>query len=96
MGLSYIHVMRSAGFDSAPLRPLFNGPFLLGGGFEGNTAEAMLARGDADAIVFGKWFISNPDFPARLQTGAPLAQGDQATFYTPGARGYTDYPALPA
>ena len=95
MGLSYLHVMRSSGFDIAPLRPLFNGPILLGAGFEGASAEAALANGQADAIVFGKLFIANPDLPARFEKGSALAEGDQSTYYTPGARGYTDYPALP-
>ena len=39
-------------------------------------------------------FLANPDLPARLQSGAPLNDPDMATFYTPGEKGYTDYPAL--
>jgi hypothetical protein len=29
-----------------------------------------------------------------MKTGAPLAAPDPSTFYTPGERGYADYPAL--
>ncbi len=94
MGLSYLHVMRSAGFDVAQLRPLFKGPFFLGAGYDRVTAEAALANGEADAIVFGKLYVSNPDLAARFEKGAALADADAATFYTPGAQGYTDYPAL--
>ena len=93
MGLAYLHVMRSPGFDVAALRPLFKGPFLLGGGFDRAAANAAVAAGDADAIVFGKLFVANPDLPKRLERATPLAEPDQATFYTPGAKGYTDYPA---
>jgi N-ethylmaleimide reductase len=45
-------------------------------------------------VAFGRAFISNPDLPARLAAGAPLADPDPATFYTPGPQGYTDYPSL--
>lgn len=96
LGLAYLHV---AGSDTAVdyhalLRPLFRGPYLAGGGFTPERAEAMLARGGADAVVFGAAFISNPDLPERLRRRAPLAPADRSTFYTPGARGYIDYPAL--
>ena len=94
MGLSYLHVMGSAGFDVAQLRPLFKGPFFLGGGYDRVTAEAGVVSGEADAIVFGKLYVSNPDLVARFGKGAALADADGATFYTPGERGYTDYLAL--
>ena len=47
-------------------------------------------------IAFGRAFISNPDLVERLRIGAPLAEGDRATYYGGGAKGYTDYPALSA
>ena len=90
MGLSYLHVMRSAGFDVAQLRPLFKGPFFLGAGYDRVTAEAALTNGEAEAIVFGKLYVSNPDLVARFEKGAALAEADGATFYTPGAKGYTE------
>jgi len=46
----------------------------------------------ADAVVFGKPFISNPDLPKRFELGAELAAWDQDTFYTPGEKGYTRLP----
>jgi 2,4-dienoyl-CoA reductase-like NADH-dependent reductase (Old Yellow Enzyme family) len=58
------------------------------------TAQQVLEAGTADAIAFGKDFISNPDLPRRLQTGAPLNPWNAATFYAPAEEGYTDYPAL--
>ncbi|RBG36012.1 alkene reductase, partial [Xanthomonas oryzae pv. oryzae] len=49
----------------------------------------------ADAIAYGRPFIANPDLVRRLRENAPLAELDQATMYGGGAKGYTDYPALP-
>jgi N-ethylmaleimide reductase len=76
------------------LRAAFKGPFILAGGFDGATAEAALANNQADLIGFGRPFLSNPDLVQRLRTNAPLNAPDMATFYTPGEKGYTDYPAL--
>jgi N-ethylmaleimide reductase len=38
--------------------------------------------------------LANPDLPARVKAGAPLNAPDASTFYTPGAKGYTDYPTM--
>jgi N-ethylmaleimide reductase len=53
-----------------------------------------LANDYADAVAFGVPFISNPDLPERLCRDAPLNAADTKTFYSEGARGYTDYPVL--
>ena len=60
--------------------------------FDVKTRAAMVAQGTADAAVFGRLFISNPDLPVRLQAGAPLADWDMDTFYQGGEKGYLDYP----
>ena len=52
--------------------------------------------GWADLIAFGRPFVANPDLPARLRTGAPLALHDRETLFGGGARGLTDYPTLDA
>ncbi len=67
---------------------------ILSGGYDRHRAEADLESGAADLIAFGRPFISNPDLVERLQTGKPLAEADQTTFYSPGSQGYSDYPAL--
>lgn len=67
---------------------------ILSGGYDRPRAEADLQAGHADLIAFGRPFIANPDLPLRLEEGLPLATPDAATFYTPGAAGYTDYPAV--
>lgn len=75
-------------------RQHFKGVLMLNGGFDGDSAAQAMAEGRADAIVFGKAFLANPDLPARLQQGAALNEVDFGTLYTPGPKGYTDYPAL--
>jgi N-ethylmaleimide reductase len=80
----------------ALLRPLFNGRYLIGGGLSKASAETLLNEGKADAVVFGSAFLANPDLPERLRLDAPLTEADRATFFTPGATGYIDYPTLVA
>ena len=55
-----------------------------------------LKAGDADAVAFAKLFLANPDLPDRFKQNAELNAWDMDTFYTPGPKGYTDYPALGA
>ena len=76
------------------LKTLFGGAYVANEGFARESAEAVLAAGEADAIAFGKLFIANPDLPRRLALGAPLAPWNAASFYADGTDGYTDYPAL--
>ncbi|MEY4909608.1 MAG: hypothetical protein RL260_3326 [Pseudomonadota bacterium] len=102
LGLMYVHVLDHSAMGApavpaelkAALRAAFDGPFILAGGFDAASAEQALAAGQADLIAFGRPFLSNPDLVARMQTGAALNAPDFGTFYTPGAQGYTDYPAL--
>ena len=75
-------------------RPLYKGTLIINKGFTKETATKVLAEGDADLVAFGVPFIANPDLVKRLSIGAPLNQPDPATFYTPGAKGYIDYPML--
>ena len=94
-GLAYVHVGDFTGEGwHALLRPVFEGVYFAGAGLTKESGEGLLANGLADAVVYGTKFISNPDLPRRFKLGAPLNEPDQTTFYTPGERGYTDYPAL--
>ena len=68
------------------------GAVILSGGYDRDRAEADLASGAADLIAYGRPFIANPDLVERLQINAPLTAADQATFYSPGSTGYSDYP----
>lgn len=96
LGLAYLHVLRTPPIPNIfeLLRPLFNGVFAAGGAFTLESGNAMLKSGGADFIVFGKLFTSNPDLPARLEKGAALVDPDPTTFYSPGPKGYTDFPSL--
>jgi N-ethylmaleimide reductase len=107
LGLAYLHFIepRSSGAGRAEVnhqnvpsamvlfRPVWNGVLISAGGFTGETADAAIAAGYADAIAFGRIFISNPDLPYRLAHGLPLTPYNRATFYGGEEIGYTDYPA---
>jgi N-ethylmaleimide reductase len=106
LGLAYLHFIepRSSGAGRAEVnhqnvpsamvlfRPLWRGVLITAGGFTGEAAEAAIAAGHADAIAFGRIFISNPDLPRRLREGLPLTPYNRATFYGGEEKGYTDYP----
>ena len=78
---------------SPHIRKVFTAPLVLNQEYDLDSAQADLDSGLADAISFGRKLISNPDFVARLQTHAPLMPDNFRTWYSPGAQGYTDYPA---
>jgi N-ethylmaleimide reductase len=74
------------------IRAVFPGVLVLNSDFDGPRAQKTIAAGEADAITFGRAFIANPDLPRRLHDGLPITQADFTTFYSQGAKGYTDYP----
>jgi len=106
LGLAYLHFIepRSSGAGRAEVnhqnvpsamvlfRPLWRGVLISAGGFTGEAADDAIEKGHADAIAFGRIFISNPDLPRRLRHGFPLTPYDRATFYGGEDKGYTDYP----
>ena len=80
--------------QSSAIRKVFKGPLVLNSDYDVAKAEAALADGVADAIAFGRPFISNPDLVERIRSGAEWSADNPQTWYAPGAEGYTDYPAL--
>ncbi len=102
LGLLYIHLVDHSAMGAPPLpanfklelRAQFDGLFILSGGFDHASAEQALQEKRGDLIAFGRPFLANPDLVARLRKDAPLNAPEEATFYVPGAKGYTDYPAL--
>lgn len=100
LGLAYVHVVDHSAMGApkppaellAGMREAFGGPFILAGNFDANRAEAALTEKRGELIAFARPFISNPSLVTKLKTGAQLRAPDFATFYTPGAAGYTDYP----
>ena len=104
LGLQYLHLLDHSSMGAPPvpaelkagLRDAFKGLFILAGGFDPVAAEAALQAGQANLIAFARSFLANPDLVERMRTNATINSADAATFYTPGAKGYTDYPALSA
>ena len=82
--------------DLSPFRTLFGDtPFFSAGGHNDTNAWGVLEKGTYDALLFGRYFISNPDLVERLRRGLPLTPYNRARFYGPfddNAVGYTDYP----
>lgn len=66
-------------------------PLITNGCFGKDDASEPFKDG-IDAVAFGRWFVSNPDLPARLKAGWDLTPYDRSTFYTQGPEGYIDYP----
>ncbi len=101
-GLLYIHLVDHSSMGAplvpasvkATFRNVFKGKLILSGGYDAERAESDLAARKCDLIAVGKPFLANPDLVYRWKTGAALNVVDMNTFYTPGAKGYTDYPAL--
>ena len=102
--LGYLHIGEAiAGPMAAPagtvrvtpmLRDKFSGTIIVNGGYDARSANAAIARGEADLVAFGVPFLANPDLPVRYQQNAPLNKPDPATFYAGEEKGYIDYPAL--
>jgi 2,4-dienoyl-CoA reductase-like NADH-dependent reductase (Old Yellow Enzyme family) len=76
------------------LKAVFGGSYIANEKFTQETANQVLAAGEADAVAFGVPFLANPDLPERFRMNAPLNPPDQSTFYAHGQKGYTDYPFL--
>jgi N-ethylmaleimide reductase len=106
LGLAYVHIIEGATggprelpdrpFDYEALRSAYReaggqGAWMVNNGYDAALADKALAHG-ADLVAFGRPYIANPDLVERVRGGVPFAQGDRATYYGGGARGYTDYP----
>ncbi|MET1155972.1 alkene reductase [Arthrobacter sp.] len=99
LNLAYLSVLHKEPTSELvqDLRARFDGTFLLNTGFGVVTtreeALAIVADGHANAVVVGRPAIANPDLVRRWSEGLPVNEPDAATFYSDGAKGYTDYPA---
>jgi N-ethylmaleimide reductase len=101
-GLLYIHLVDHSSMGAPPvpdsiramLRSLSHCALILSGGYDLRRAESDLAAANCDLIAVARPILANPDLLRRWQTGAALNTPDQTTFYTPGPKGYTDYPTL--
>ena len=103
-GLAYAHLIEPMlPVDDVPyavtkiaehFRPRYKGTYVTNCGFNAESGKGVIEQGLADAASFAKYFISNPDLVERIRRGAPLAEPDVNTYYTPGPKGYIDYPFL--
>ena len=95
-GIAFICAREYVGPDSLGprLKRAFGGVYIANEKFTRESADDIIARGDADAVAFGQLFLVNPDLPRRFALRAALNTPRPATFYGGDAEGYTDYPAL--
>lgn len=100
IGLAYVHLVDHSSMGAPEVKPsikrkiraAFHGTLILSGGYDRARAEADLFAKHGDLIAFGRPFISNPKLVTKLRNGSTLLPADQATFYSPGEKGFTDYP----
>jgi len=93
----YLHIAVNAAIPEKTfqvIRKNFSGVIILSNGLTPETGEEALHAGFADLVAFGRSFLSNPDFAERIKTNTALNPVDPSTLYTPGPKGYTDYPKM--
>jgi N-ethylmaleimide reductase len=98
--IAYLHLMRGdfLGVQKAdvvtPARVGFKGALVGNMGYTPAEAAASVQAGTLAAVAFGHHYVSNPDLVERIQADVALVEPDQSTLYSPGPRGYTDYPTM--
>lgn len=101
LNLAYIHIVDQRVAFGAPDFPIdikkvikenFKGTIISGGDVDTQEKANVILNSGLDLVYVGRPFISNPDFVKRLKDGLELAAPNFDTFYTPGEKGYTDYP----
>lgn len=96
--LAYLHIMRAdfyglqAGAVTEACRQEFKSVLIGNMGYTPKEAASAIAENKMDAIAFGHHYISNPNLVEKLSKGRTLSEPDQSTYYTPGPKGYIDYP----
>lgn len=100
LDILYVHVVDHSSMGAPEVKPsvkkkirdAFHGTVILSGGYDAKRAEHDLGEKKGDLFAFGRPFISNPHLVSKLKNHKPLLPADPSTFYTPGEKGYTDYP----
>ncbi|CAK1694052.1 N-ethylmaleimide reductase [Vibrio crassostreae] len=96
----YLHIAE-VDWDDAPetpkafkaaVREAFKGVLIYAGKYDSERGEQAVAEGVTDMVGFGRPFVANPDLPARIQNGYPLAAHDPNTLFGGAEKGLTDYP----
>jgi 2,4-dienoyl-CoA reductase-like NADH-dependent reductase (Old Yellow Enzyme family) len=98
LGLAYLHIVHTGAEQLVgDIRALWKQSLILNRpGRARDQIGADTASGLADLEAYGQMVLANPDFVARLKTGAPMNEANRAGFFGGAAQGYTDYPALEA
>ncbi len=100
LNLAYLHIVDHSSMGApevtesvkSKIQQAFGGPIIASGGLDKEKAEKILNEGKGELVSFARSFLANPDLVDRLLKDIPLNQPDFDTFYTPGEKGYTDYP----
>lgn len=98
--LAYLHLVDNSALGSpnvpesifSKIRKKFEGTLIRNGGYTKEEAEKSISNDKTDLVSFGRSFIANPDLIYRFENDIVLNEPDSETFYTPGEKGYTDYP----
>lgn len=74
---------------------IWDGPLLIAGGY--NVAEAKRLVDEKYpnkdiVVIFGRYFLANPDLVYRIKGNLELNPYERKTFYTNNSVGYVDYP----
>ena len=101
--LAYLHISGIGANDDTTedilktakkYRAIYKGIYMINKVHDRDTANKAIEDGIADIVSFGELYIANPDLVERFEKDAPLNEGDRDTYYTPGAKGYIDYPFM--
>ena len=96
----YLHIAE-VDWDDAPetpkafkaaVRAAYDGVLIYAGKYDSERGAKAVAEGVTDMVGFGRPFVANPDLPARIQNGHPLALHDPNTLFGGAEKGLTDYP----
>jgi N-ethylmaleimide reductase len=98
-GLVYVHIVDHAAMGAPvvptpfkqALRKAWPRTFFIGGSLDLALGQQAVNEGLSDLVGIGRAFLANPDLVGRFQKGQALNAPDMGTFFTPGAKGYTDY-----
>ena len=101
-GPAYIHLVDHSPMGAPPVpdaiketfRKRYKGTLILSGGYDAARAESDITAGKCDLVAVGRPFLANPDLLERWKTDAAVNDPDMSTSYTPGPKGYTDYPVM--
>jgi 2,4-dienoyl-CoA reductase-like NADH-dependent reductase (Old Yellow Enzyme family) len=74
------------------LKKEFAGPVIANQELTVPQALSLIKESKADAVAWGKYFISNPDLVKRIEHNLEFSAFNSDTFYAKGPHGYIDYP----